>query len=203
MDILALKLDLVEKILQTENRSVLSRVAEIFSAENDNDWWENLPPEIQQSILQGEEDIRNKNLFTHEQIVQETKSKYGLWFLLNPLFLTVRCIHSIPLEKKTRIKMQIIWSSRSKFTYFQILDYLQKNWTKREMIQFVSRTEKVLHAIKANPSLFPASIKHPQKRRATIDKNNSLYYQVDHYNQTINLLTFFDNRQHPGRLTDI
>lgn len=99
--------------------------------------------------------------------------------------------------------MKIIWSSRSKITYFHILDYLQKNWTKKEMIQFITRTEKVLKAIKANPSIFPASIKHPKKRRATIDKNNSLYYQADNCNQTINLLTFFDNRQHPGRLTNI
>ena len=78
MDILALKLDLVEKILQTEKSSVLSRIAEVFSTESDNDWWENLPPEVQQSILQGEEDIRNKNSFTDEQVIHETKSKYGL-----------------------------------------------------------------------------------------------------------------------------
>jgi len=78
MDILALKLDLVEKILQTEKSSVLKRVAEVFSTECDNDWWENLPPEVQQSILQGEEDIQNKNSFTHEQVIQETKTKYGL-----------------------------------------------------------------------------------------------------------------------------
>jgi hypothetical protein len=48
--------------------------------------------------------------------------------------------------------------------------------------------------------MFVASGKHKNIRKAIIDKNNSLFYQVDKKNRRIYLLTFFDNRQNPKKL---
>jgi len=47
--------------------------------------------------------------------------------------------------------MEVIWSARAKITYFKVLDYLEKNWHKKEIIRFSKRTEIVIHAIKKNP----------------------------------------------------
>jgi hypothetical protein len=93
--------------------------------------------------------------------------------------------------------MEVIWSAKARITFFKVLDYLEKNWSQREIIQFYNRTEIVLRAIKINPGIFPASQKHKQVRKALIDKNNSFFYQVDVNNNKIYLLTFFDNRQNP------
>ena len=54
--------------------------------------------------------------------------------------------------------------------------------------------------LKKNPAIFPVSAKQNMVRKAIIDKNNSLFYKVDIYNNKIYLLTFFDNRQNPGNL---
>ncbi len=94
--------------------------------------------------------------------------------------------------------MEIIWSAKARITYFKVMDYLQENWTKKEMIQFSNRTEIVIRAIKKNPGIFACSNKQPNLRRALIDKNNSLFYQVNEQDQKIYLLTFFDNRQDPS-----
>ncbi|HZK92641.1 MAG TPA: hypothetical protein VFC67_00435 [Prolixibacteraceae bacterium] len=77
MDIPALKLDLVQKILNTKNPSILLKINTIFQKEVENDWWDQLPPEVQDSILEGIHDIEKGNIFTHEQVIQEAKQKYG------------------------------------------------------------------------------------------------------------------------------
>ncbi|MGE0018971.1 MAG: type II toxin-antitoxin system RelE/ParE family toxin [Draconibacterium sp.] len=97
--------------------------------------------------------------------------------------------------------MEIVWSAKAKITFFNVLDYLDKNWTKREINQFYNSTEVVLKAIKVNPGIFPLSSKHKEIRKAIVDKNNSFFYTVDTYNRKIFLLTFFDNRQNPEKLT--
>lgn len=77
MDIQALKLDLVEKILNTEKTSLLLQINTLFQNENADDWWDKLPTEIQESILAGIEDIEKGNIYSHEQVIQEAKQKYG------------------------------------------------------------------------------------------------------------------------------
>ena len=103
-------------------------------------------------------------------------------------------------NKNTACKMEVIWSAKSRITFFIVLDYLEKNWSKTELLQFIRKTELVIQAIQKNPGIFACSSKHKSIRRAIIDKNNALYYQVDKKNRKIYLLTFFDNRQNPENL---
>jgi hypothetical protein len=37
--------------------------------------------------------------------------------------------------------MNIIWSAKAKNTFLNVLDYLNANWTKKEIIQFNHRTQ--------------------------------------------------------------
>lgn len=96
--------------------------------------------------------------------------------------------------------MDVVWTAKAKNTFFNVLDFLEINWTIKEIIQFNLRTEIVINAIKKNPGIFPVSAKQNMVRKAIIDKNNSLFYKVDIYNNKIYLLTFFDNRQNPDSL---
>jgi len=77
MDIQALKIDLVQKILMTNNPALLSRVNTILKKEVEKDWWDQLPVEVQESIIEGIHDIEADKVFTHEQVMQEAKQKYG------------------------------------------------------------------------------------------------------------------------------
>jgi len=96
--------------------------------------------------------------------------------------------------------MNIIWSAKAKISFLIVLDYLNENWTKKEIIQFNLRTQITINAIQKNPGIFPASIKHKEIRKAIVDKNNSFYYKIDFYRQEIHLLTFYDSRQDPKKL---
>lgn len=77
MDIPALKLDLVQKILNTKNPSLLTKINNIFQKEVEKDWWDQLPKEVQDSIFEGIHDIEKGTVFTHDQVIQEAKQKYG------------------------------------------------------------------------------------------------------------------------------
>jgi len=91
-------------------------------------------------------------------------------------------------------EMNVIWSAKARITYFNVLDYLEKHWSKKELIQFSNRTEIVIRVIQKNPGIFPYSHKHKNIRKAIVDKNNSFFYLVDKVNGKNFLLTFFNNR---------
>lgn len=77
MDINILKLDLVERIIQTENSSILIKIKKLFQPEKAEDWWDELPIELQESIIEGLNDVKKGNTFSHEQVIREAKQKYG------------------------------------------------------------------------------------------------------------------------------
>jgi hypothetical protein len=96
--------------------------------------------------------------------------------------------------------MEVIWSAKARLTFFKVLDYLNENWTKKEIIQFNQRTQITINAIKKNPGIFSASAINKEIRKAIVDKNNIFFYKIDGYHQKIHLLTFFDCRQDPKKL---
>lgn len=77
MDILALKIDLARKILNSNKPSVLAKVEEILKDEGSEDWWYELPMEIQEAIQDGFKQSESGDLLTHEQVVNEARAKYG------------------------------------------------------------------------------------------------------------------------------
>jgi len=77
MDIQTLKLDLVQKILNTKNSALLDKINTILKKDVEKDWWDQLPGEVQDSILEGIQDIDQRKVFTHDQVIQEAKQKYG------------------------------------------------------------------------------------------------------------------------------
>jgi len=77
MDIQALKIDLAKKILKSNKPALLQKVDQLFKIENDDDWWEDLPVEIQGSFIQGVKEAADGNVLNHQQVVQEAREKYG------------------------------------------------------------------------------------------------------------------------------
>ncbi len=61
--------------------------------------------------------------------------------------------------------MKVIWSAQAKITFLNVLDYLNKIWTIKEIIQFNRRTEITITAIQKNPGIFPASIKKKKSEK--------------------------------------
>ncbi|RZA03404.1 MAG: hypothetical protein EOP47_03065 [Sphingobacteriaceae bacterium] len=92
----------------------------------------------------------------------------------------------------------IIWSPTAHITYLEVLDYLQQNWTIREIEAFINRTEQVIEYINQNPAYYPYS-KESDTYKCIIVGQVSLFYRLNQ--QKIELLRFWDNRQNPAKLS--
>jgi hypothetical protein len=91
----------------------------------------------------------------------------------------------------------IIWSPRAKITYYQVLEYLELNWTIKEIKSFINRTDYVIEHISQTPFHYPYSLKGDTYKCVLI-KQVSLFYRIKQ--QEIELLLFWDNRQNPAKL---
>jgi len=91
------------------------------------------------------------------------------------------------------------WSKEAEDTFEEIIDYLEDNWTEKEIKNFVQNANKVIGQIEKNPYQFKASRFH-KIRKALITRHNSLIYFVNENDQVIELYTFWDNRKNPEKL---
>jgi len=95
------------------------------------------------------------------------------------------------------IPYTVIWSPTATLSYYQILEYLNEKWTIKEAEAFINRTEEVVNHISNNPLLYPYS-KESDMHKCVLVKQVSLFYRVK--TASVELLVFWDNRQHPAKL---
>jgi len=91
---------------------------------------------------------------------------------------------------------KIIWTPQAEKTFEAIIDYLQKNWSNREVEKFMTRTNKVIALISSHPEMYRGSNK-VNIHEALITKHNLLIYSIR--KDRIDLISFWDTRQNPRR----
>ena len=96
--------------------------------------------------------------------------------------------------------MKIRWTITASQSYFSILDYLTKSWSKKEVISFIDEVNTLLDQICHHPKMFQESSHKRQVRKGFVTKDVSLYYRYRPDKKEIVLLTFWDNRQNPEKL---
>lgn len=98
------------------------------------------------------------------------------------------------------MNLPIIWSPASREEYADLLAYLERKHGLEPALEFMDKTEAALGQI----SGFPESGTPTQKdtvRKKVINKQTSVLYQI--YEEAIELLHFWDNRQNPENLENI
>ena len=90
------------------------------------------------------------------------------------------------------------WSDQAMYDYENIVDHLIENWSKKEALAFITKTEQIIRMICQMPRMFPGSMIYPEARRAVLSKHNTLYYRV--LESTIEIITIFDSRQGKEKL---
>lgn len=94
---------------------------------------------------------------------------------------------------------EVRWSKTSRQTYLDILLYIQEKWGDEKAVEFAEKVESLIQNIIKMPLMFPAT-EHEGKqiRRCVVSKQTSIYYKVEE--TSIDLITFYDNRQNPENL---
>ena len=91
----------------------------------------------------------------------------------------------------------VTWSPTAQRSYYQVLEYLDENWTQKELSAFINRTEEAIGHICGNPLLYPYS-KESDTHKCVVVKQVSLFYRKQ--TSVIELLVFWDSRQDPAKL---
>ena len=96
---------------------------------------------------------------------------------------------------------KIHYTDRASKDQQDLYEYLLEKWGIQTVKKLDVKIEQSLNLIAKQPEMYPATGQKTSIRRCVISKQTSLYYRVNKYN--IELLTFFDTRQHPSnkRLT--
>ena len=93
---------------------------------------------------------------------------------------------------------RLFWSDESLGDLQNIIDYLNSNWTQKEIQNFVKRLDKRLEIIIGNPKLFPKTRKRRNVRKSVLSKHTVIYYKTE--KDVVTILTLFDPRQDPKKL---
>ena len=91
---------------------------------------------------------------------------------------------------------EIVWSLKAKSSFDSVINYLEKNWTEREIRNFVQRTHLLLKLIASDKVRFRKSVKK-NFHEVPVTKHNLLLYRIN--KDRIELILFFDTRQNPKK----
>lgn len=87
---------------------------------------------------------------------------------------------------------EIIWTNKSKLDYFNNIDFLEKEWTVKEIERFINKTDEILQKlIKGNIKFKKTEYK--EIYQVVIIKQITLFYEKNE--NKIILLRFWNNYQ--------
>ncbi len=92
---------------------------------------------------------------------------------------------------------KILWTDFALTELEKTIEYLQENWTDKEIRNLAIEIEETISLISHNPNLFQSSELKKEIRRAVVAKHNTLYYRIK--NDTVEIISFFSNRQSPKK----
>ena len=92
---------------------------------------------------------------------------------------------------------KILWTDNAINELARTIEYLESNWTEKELRNLAANLEKTLNLISQNPFIFQASDSKKEIRRAVILSFNTLYYKVN--KNSVEIVSFFSNRQNPKK----
>ena len=93
----------------------------------------------------------------------------------------------------------IQWTDKAKFTFNNIILYLQNKWTEREITKFISRTHQVLETLKRYPEICRPSQKRKNVRIAILDKHTQMIYHFKPHKRQLEILLFWNPKQNPDK----
>ena len=88
----------------------------------------------------------------------------------------------------------IEWTQNAKKELGKTIEYLDENFSEKEIKKLVQKIESITELISQNPDLFPKS-ENNKIYKVIILKFNTLYYRTK--NNSVEILSFFSNRQNP------
>ena len=95
---------------------------------------------------------------------------------------------------------KIVWSPDALTSYLSIITYLEKNWTEREIRNFVRHIEDKIQLLKTFPYIGSPFDKKKQLRKTLVHEKVQLYYRVRLRKKQVELVLFRNIYLNPDSL---
>ena len=92
-------------------------------------------------------------------------------------------------------KISVRWTNQSVADLEEILQYLEENWTVKEINKFKSKLGEDIELLMKFPYLGPASKSNKYLRRFVLNKYVSIIYHFE--DKTISIISLFQNVKKP------
>ncbi len=94
---------------------------------------------------------------------------------------------------------KVVWMPEALRTYIQTIEYLKKEWTVKEVRNFINRVEQKIALLKTQPRIGRPAGRRPQVYKTVLHKRTILIYRFRPVKKEIELLSFFNTRQNSGQ----
>ena len=74
---------------------------------------------------------------------------------------------------------KVLWTDHAISELNETTEFLEKNWTERELRNFIAKLDHTIELISKTPEIFPASLEKKDIRKAVVEKYNSLNYRMN------------------------
>ncbi len=93
--------------------------------------------------------------------------------------------------------LKIIWTPQAEKGLQNVLDYLEEEWTEKEILNLEQRLKDFLERISKYPEICLPTEKYKNVRKGLIDKNNYIIYRIKPRKGVIELINFRGTKQKP------
>jgi plasmid stabilization system protein ParE len=94
---------------------------------------------------------------------------------------------------------EILWTESANKSFSKIIEYLDKNWTEREVRKFINDTLNLLSNLKRQPEMCRPSLKRKNVRIGIINKHTQVVYHYQSTKKEIIILLFWNFKQNPAK----
>ena len=91
--------------------------------------------------------------------------------------------------------LKIKWTPQAAKGLAIVIEYLEVEWTFREILQLEENIIQVTNQISLFPELYPKSETSKNLHKALVDKNNYLIYSVNYKKRDIEIINFKGTKQ--------
>lgn len=94
--------------------------------------------------------------------------------------------------------IEVVWSDEANRGLDDIIQYLESNWTEREISRFFIRLEECLEQIKEAPHRQKDSLRKPGTKEYQHSPQTTIFYTYN--DQVVYILRLWTNVKNPGNL---
>lgn len=98
--------------------------------------------------------------------------------------------------------MQIFLSYLTEQKLITLTTYLLEHWNKKIRDEFLEKLTSKIQQITNQPQSCPRSKIKNELFKCVITKQTTFYYRINKTGNIIEIITFFDTRQHPKKLKE-